>query len=67
MKFTVTVYSAHDDSVASETGVDRISFVDNDSHGPMTNFGINTQMRVGEKVAFVAPPNIELATVERTA
>ena len=67
MKFTVHVYSARDDSVVAEGNIDRISFVDNDSHGPMTNFGITTQMRLGEKVAFVAPPNIALATVARTA
>lgn len=53
--------------MATEKDVDRISFVDNDSHGPMNNFGITTQVRVGEKIAFISSPNVEMVTVGRTA
>jgi hypothetical protein len=49
-----------------EENCDRFSFIDNDSHGPMINFGIKTAMEVGQKVAYIAAPNVAIVTVERT-
>lgn len=68
MKFRIEAFPAHDvpeEPVIAE-GVDRVSFIDGDSHGPMGNFGITTKFEIGEKVGFVSSPNVTLATVERT-
>lgn len=69
MKFRVEAFPAHDapEEPMIHEDVDRVSFIDNDSHGPMGNFGITTKVELGEKVAFISSPNITTATVERTA
>ena len=66
MKLRVTAHTAADLEPVVEENCDRLSFIDNDSHGPMTNFGINASMEVGQKVAYVAAPNVSLVTAERT-
>lgn len=69
MKFRVTVFPASDipEQPIFIEEVERISFVDNDSHGPMHNFGINTSIEVGQKIAFVSSPNVMAVSVERTS
>lgn len=66
MKFSVVLHTPNDLEPVVEEGCDRFSFIDNDSHGPMTNFGVSTAMEVGQKVAYVAAPNVGMVTVERT-
>lgn len=65
-QYTVEVYPAREipEEPLVYEGVNSMSFIDNDSHGPARNFGLHT-LESGHKIVFVCAPNTLAVTVER--